>query len=178
MALAALALAACAALTTPALWHVAPSSLGPDRTMAQQISIDAAGQHWTIDAATEIDSNHLRVVLMALGLRALSLDYDGDTLQAEKGSVPFKLPPEQLINDLLLAYTPLDALRAALPSGWSVDAVGNTRTLLRNGQIVAVVTYLSGNPPAAQAPWASRIKLEHRDAGYILTIDSAATDSE
>lgn len=161
-------LAACAA-TPPALLKVSPASLG-ERTVQQMVSISVGQQTQSFDAVVDISDGHLRLVAHTLGLRLLSLDYDGERLQVSDTRLPPDLPAERILNDLLLALAEADALRAALPPGHTLqegrDDQGAWRRVMHGTRILSEVRYRGSER------WQGELTLQHTDAPYRLEIRS------
>jgi hypothetical protein len=181
---AALLLAACAGFLSRGeapLLRIAPNSLGA-RTLEQRLTISwpAAGaaaptrEQRSLEAVLDIADGKLRLILLAAGLRLMSLEYNGDHLtETRHASVP--LAGARMMNDLLLIVTPLEALRPALPPDWRIEesrqADGACRREIRQGgaeeTVVVVIDYAAG----CQA-WSGRVEFEQRRLGYHLSLES------
>ena len=163
------ALAGCATIApTPAevpLLRLPPASLGRTLNLQQQITVQYPSpqgeQTRDMIALLEADAGHTRLAAVAGGQVLARIDWDGHDLRVTRAPwAPRELMPERILSDLQLSLWPIDAIQAALPSGWHVEATPGMR-LLRNGsEIVAEVRY----PDAATTLFTQR-----RD-GYRLTI--------
>lgn len=151
------------------LLRVAPASLG-ERTLVQQVTVVVGGESRSFDSVVEIEGNTLRLIASAVGLRLLSLEYDGARLAVTDNRLPPELPPERILNDLLLAVADAETLRAALPPGWQVqegsDRDGPWRRIQRGTERPTEIRYDTPDR------WNSRIRLQHADAPYQLDIRS------
>lgn len=165
-----LALSACAS-SPPAvspqapLLRLSPASAGRTIALAQKLDIDARGQRQTVEALLEVDASSVRLALLQLGRPLARLEWDGRQLQQERApGVPESLSAERILSEMQLVQWPADAIRAALPSGWSLreSEGGAQRELLQGDAPVIRVRYPS--PQLAE--------LEHLRDGYRLRIES------
>lgn len=105
----------------------------------------------------------------ALGLRAFTLKYNGVDLQEQRAAeLPAAINGRQLLNDVQLAFWPLQALQAAWqPAGWEVsEPQSGTRRLRKQGRLIAEVHYADADP------WNGRLWLSNFAYGYSLYIES------
>ncbi|MCA1855372.1 DUF3261 domain-containing protein [Massilia oculi] len=170
---AALLLAACAA-TPPAParlgLRLAPAALGANISVQQHLTVEREGKTNDLDAALEVDAERLSLVGLALGMRVLSLDFDGRELaEWRHPMLPSQVRAADVLEDLQLTLWPVEAIAAALPPGWQVEdhEQGLRRTLRREGELVATITY-SGTPR-----WQGRAVLDNLRYKYRLTVVSA-----
>ena len=166
---ASLALAGCAGTPAHSLAHplelrLAPASLGRELALQQQLIFDAGGEQRSMEALLEVDAEGVALAVQAAGQSALVLQWDGKRLQQERAPwLPPQVRGERVLSDLQLTYWPAEAIRAALPAGWTLDEEQGLRHLRDRGQEVATVRSIS----------AERIEItSHRD-GVRLTIISA-----
>lgn len=165
--LAALSLTACASFWLAGglpLLKIAPAALGA-RTVEQRLILAWPGEQKTLEMVLNIDADTLTVIGLVFGARLFSFDYDGEKI-AETQPLPSGLSAARIVNDLLLAYAPLDALRAALPLGWTVRETLNERLVLHDDTPAVSVRYPDGSP------WQGRVVLDNRALHYQLTLDS------
>jgi len=159
---------------------IAPAALG-EHTVEQQLLIRWPGGERAMDAVLEISEARLRLVLMAFGLRVLSLDYDGEHL-AEDRHVPHAPEGARILDDLLIVAAPKEALQDALPKGWElfeeamsgVSEAGET-ALAANRRIVVdgatrIDVHYAGCLPAN--PWRCEVTLKNHAQGYELILNS------
>jgi hypothetical protein len=150
-----------------------PAQFGASVSLAQRLTItrlDAgnAPAH-TLDALLEIDAHSMRLAGFALNQRVLTLEWDGQNLhQSASPLLPAVVDARHVLRDIQLVYWPADAVRAALPSGWSLIEQGSTRQLLQNG-LPAVLIHYAGAPR-----WSGTTQLDNRLEGYRLVIESQA----
>lgn len=168
----AILLASCASLPPPARLglRLAPAALGERIAVQQHLQVERNGRIDELDAALEVDADHLQLVGLAFGQRVLTLGYDGRTLTSWRHPMlPAQVRADEVLEDVQLALWPLDAIRAALPPGWQIDDAGLRRTLSMDGVIVSVIE-------VSRLPrWQGNITLDNRRYQYRLTIQSAPT---
>lgn len=125
----------------PAL-RLSPASLGHELALQQRLQVVVAGKSQTLDALLEVDAQELRLAVQALGQSALTLRWDGKTLQQQRADwLPPTLTGERVLFDLQLVYWPTAAIRATLPVGWSLLEANGQRHLLHSGTEIASVNY-------------------------------------
>lgn len=168
---AALTLAACAA-TPPAParlgLRLAPSALGETISVQQHLTVERDGKTNDLDAALEVDAGRISLVGLALGMRVLSLDYDGRELSEWRHPMlPSQVRAADVLEDLQLTLWPAERIAEALPSGWQIEEQGLRRTLRREGEVVATIEY-SGTPR-----WRGTAVLDNLRYHYRLTVVSA-----
>lgn len=169
---AALMLAACAA-TPPAParlgLRLAPSTLGEAISVQQHLTVERDGKTNDLDVALEVDANRLSLVGLALGMRVLSLDFDGRELtEWRHPMLPSQVRAADVLEDLQLTLWPVERIAQALPLGWQVEERGLRRTLRREGEVVATIDY-SGMPR-----WQGTAVLDNLRYQYRLTVVSAS----
>lgn len=168
----ALLLAACAQapVRTPALapsLRLAPAALGAEVALQQRLTVTHGTRTQHADALLEIDARSLRLALLAGPKRLLTLAFDGERIEEQRyPDLPGELAGERFIDDIQLAYWPADAIRAALPAGWTLRDDVLTRSLLHLGQLVTEVRY------AGEVRWLGRIEILHAGADARLRIES------
>jgi hypothetical protein len=152
--------------------RIPPAVLG-ERTVEQQLLIRWPTGERSMDAVLEIEGGRLRLVLMAFGMRISSLDYDGETLAQER-FVPHAPDGVRILNDLLMVAAPEDALKNALPAGWTlkerIDKEGaGKRDIFADGGKRIEIHYSGGFPGN---PWRGRVALKNHAGGYELVVIS------
>jgi hypothetical protein len=129
----------------PAL-RLSPASLGHDLAVQQRLQIVAHGQSQTLDALLEVDAQQLRLGVQALGQSALTLQWDGKTLQQQRADwLPPVLSGDRVLFDLQLVFWPAEAIRSALPSDWSLQESAGQRHLLHAGTEVVRVNFVAAD---------------------------------
>lgn len=149
------------------LLQIKPAELGAGRTAEQRLQLVWRGEARTLESVLDVSADSLQFIGTAMGLRLFSLDYDGHRIEQGLGAgLPAALPPERIMNDMLLIYAPEKDLRAALPAGWRLEIQQNSRLLMHGDDPVIEVIY------HAAAPWRGRTILRHLQFSYQLTVDS------
>jgi uncharacterized protein YbdZ (MbtH family) len=169
-----LLLAACAgarvrapAIALPPL-QLSPASLGQSLALQQRLVFSYGSHRSTLDALLEADADEVRLAVQALGQTGVTLRWDGHALEQQRAPwLPPQVRGERVLDDLQFALWPADAVRAALPAGWTLVEGDTTRQLEHDG-----------------TPW---LVLERHDAahqtlrnlaeGYALDIESAPLES-
>ena len=175
--IAAVLLTACAHVPPPPdvpLLHLAPAQLGRDVMLAQRLTVlalpDAAAAavaERSLDVQLQADAQQVQLAGIAMNQRVLRMAWDGRELRVERHALlPAEVDPERILRDLQLACWPLDAVRAALPPGWTVTDAGTARGLSYDG---AEQVRVEG---AAQACRSGVITIDNRREGYRLRVES------
>jgi hypothetical protein len=165
--LTALGLTACASFWLAGglpLLKIAPATLGA-RTVEQRLTVAWPGEQKTLEAVLDIKTGSLTVIGLAFGARLFSFDYDGEKI-TETQPLPGGLSAARIVNDLLLAHAPVEALRAALPNGWTVRDEQETRQVFQDGAPAISIRYVEGSL------WRGRVVLDNHVLRYQLTIDN------
>ena len=164
---AAVLLAACATRPdTPARLglRLAPSALGQSISVQQQLTVERAGSTNDLVAALEVDAQRVSLVGLALGMRVLSLEFDGRELtEWRHPMLPSQVRAADVLEDLQLTLWPLAEIARALPPGWAIEDQGLRRTLRRDGEVVATIDY------SAIPRWQGTAVLDNVRYRYRLT---------
>jgi hypothetical protein len=151
---------------------LAPAALGASISLQQHLTVERDGRIDELDAALEVDAEQVNLVLLALGRRALTVHYNGETLDAWRDPrFPSELRVEDVLEDLQLTLWPMEAIRQALPPGWQIEENGFRRVLSLDNAPVMTIEY-SGAPR-----WLGKIVLANLRYRYRLTIDSVSNSS-
>jgi hypothetical protein len=151
---------------------LSPSTLQANRRAQQVLRAAFANQEITLTTVIDVQGDNLNVVgITATGQRVFSLHMVGTQLTVDSRDAAVGanlLPPQQLLNDLQLAYWPLSALQEAMKgSPWRVKQLdAHTRRLYREDKLLAEVHY------ADTDPWNGRFWLVNFQFGYSLAIES------
>ena len=165
--LTALTLTACASFWLSGglpLLKMAPETLGI-QTVEQRSVIDWRGEQKALEMVLDVHDGTLTVIGLALGARLFSFDYDGERI-TETQPLPSNMSAKRIINDLLLAFAPLDALRAALPTGWTVHEQQGIRQVYFDEALNISIHTPEG------LPWQGRVVLDNHALRYQVTFDS------
>lgn len=146
------------------LLRLPPAALGCELALQQRLHFRMGSIERDLDALLEVDAGEVRLMVQALGQIGVRLRWDGRTLRQERADwLPPAVRPERVLDDLQFAYWPASAIRAALPSGWSVQEQDGVRRLVHAGS-----TWLSA---AFDDP--GRLHLENAAEGYRLEVESS-----
>ena len=164
-----LALAGCAPDSRPARLglQLAPATLGASISLQQHLLVERDGRAREFEAALEVDSERIDLVVSALNRRVLSLHYDGRALESWRHpALPPELRAEDVLEDLQLTLWPADAVRRALPPGWRIEENGARRILLAGESPVTEIDY------SGATRCTGTVVVYNRRYGYRLTIQS------
>ncbi|HWU97904.1 MAG TPA: DUF3261 domain-containing protein [Oxalicibacterium sp.] len=166
-----LALTGCATAPAPQSarlnLRLSPSSLGASIARQQHLKVEREGRIDELDAALEVDPDHIQLVGLAFGQRVLSLSYDGKELTSWRHvMLPSQVRAEDVLEDLQLTLWPKEAIASALPAGWTIEDDGLHRTLYMNGERIMTVEYQT------MPRWSGTVVLENLRYRYRLTIQS------
>lgn len=146
---------------------LAPAALAESISLQQLLDIKGQGRSAQLDVVLEVDAARIDLVGLALGHRVLSLHYDGETLQSWRHPMwPAQLRAEEVLENLQLTLWPVDAIRQALPVGWSIEESGLRRTILQDGLAIMVIDY-SGLPL-----WSGKVEVTNLQFNYRITVQS------
>jgi hypothetical protein len=154
--------------------RLAPAALGATVSLSQRLvfahEADPGGPR-SLEALLEVDPALLQLAGFAMGQRILTLRWNGATLDEERDPrLPAQFQSAPVLRDVQLVYWPADAVRAALPSGWTLEDGPGQRTLSKNGREWVTVRY-NGEPR-----WEGRTQLTNLSEHYRLTIESRPAD--
>lgn len=154
-----------------ALLPVSPSELGSGLQLNQHLTITRGGEVHDIDVALAIGDSSLKLAAVGLGLRLITVTWDGQTIREERHPLlPPQVSGERILRDLVLTWWPAQRLRAVLPAGWTLQDDGNERQLLWQGQLVLRIRYAA----TGEARWQGSARLEHVQHQYRIDIVSGA----
>jgi len=166
-----LALAACATKPPPLArlgLKLPPAALGESISIQQHLTVEKGSRTDELDAALEVDAQHVELVGLAFGQRVLTLQYDGKELKTWRHlMLPSEVKADDVLEDLQLALWPADAVARALPQGWRIEDAGLQRRLYLNDELVASIDY------SAMPRWSGTIRMNNLRYKYRLTIQSA-----
>jgi hypothetical protein len=164
---AALSLSGCASTPAqpreePFSLRLSPASLGGDLALQQRVTVTAMGRSQQMDVAVEADAESVRFAVLDLGQTVARLEWDGHAMKETRpAGWPAVVTGQRVLGDLQMVYWPADAIRSALPEGWSLQADEQGRTVRSLKDIVMRVRYPS--PGTAE--------LENIPGGYSLRMD-------
>lgn len=124
-----------------------------------------------LDAVLDIAPDSLTLVGMAFGQRMLTLRYNGVTLDEKRHPM---LPPNvrgaDILTDVQMALWPAEAVRAALPAGWTLTDSDTLRTLSKDALTMVTISY------DAAPHWIALVTLRNVRYEYRLVIRSVMED--
>ncbi|HEY5801663.1 MAG TPA: DUF3261 domain-containing protein [Burkholderiaceae bacterium] len=148
--------------------RLSPATLGTAIAVEQHLRVEREGKTDELDAALEVDAARLQLVGLAFGQRVLTVAYDGKELISWRHfMLPAQVRAEDVLEDIQLTLWPVEAVRAALPAGWTIDEQPLRRTVWRDGELVAEIRY------SDSVRWKGIVVLDNRRYRYKLTIETA-----
>jgi hypothetical protein len=153
--------------------HIAlsPASFAERLSLQQRVHVEQAGREVDFDAVLDIDSTTITLVGMMMGQRIFTLRYDGSNVTESRSAfLPKEVRAEDVLSDIQLALWPAEAVRSALPAGWSLGDDSTKRVLSQDGIPRTTITY------AATPRWTGVVTLQDEQFGYRLVIRSVAAD--
>jgi len=164
--LAACASAARPALTAPAL-RLSPASLGRSIALQQRLAVTTQGRTHLFEVALEVDPQAVRMAVLDLGQTVARLEWDGRHLKESRApGWPDAVRGDRILGDLQLVHWPVEAIRQALPAGWTLEAQPHARTLLFGDEAVVRVRYTgAGEAELDQLAEGYRVRIESRNLG-------------
>ncbi len=162
-------LAACASTRMPAplaqlpTLQLAPSALPTPLQLQQRLQFRFGTHERELDALLEADADEVRLAVQAMGQTGVRMVWDGTTLEQTRAPwLPPQVRGERVLDDLQFALWPADAIRAALPGGWTLVDAGAGRQLEQDGKAWLVLERLDPQ----------RVRLRNLAEGYELVIES------
>lgn len=146
-------------------FRLAPAALGQDLAVQQRLVFRFGSHVRELDALLEVDAQAVRLAVQAMGRTGATLQWDGATLSEQRASwLPAAVRSERVLDDVQFSLWPADAVRAALPAGWTLAERGQTRELRREGRVWLVRERVN----------ATTLRVRNLADGYDLTIESVA----
>ena len=154
------------------LLRLPPGALGPARyALSQRLSVsrldqpDARPQQ--VDVQLQLDASGLLLAGFAFGQRVLLMQWDGAQLQVQRHPrLPAEVDTERMLRDLCLVFWPADAVRAALPLGWTWASAGGAQELRQGDDVRLTVS----------RPGERVVEIVNPTEGYRLHIESQALE--
>jgi hypothetical protein len=148
-----------------------PAALGESISLQQRLDVEGHGRSAQLDVALEVDAARIDLVGLVLGRRVLSLHYDGLSLQSWRHPMwPVQLRGEEVLENLQLTLWPVDAIRQALPVGWSIEERDLRRTIRQDGLAIMVIDY------SASPLWSGKVEVTNLQFDYRITIQSVPNE--
>ena len=161
----ALLLSACATPAPPPelALRLSPASLGRELAVQQRMTVSAQGRSQQMDVAIEADAQAVRLAVMDFGQTVARLEWDGVRLEESRArGWPATVTGARVLSDLQLVHWPLDAIRGALPAGYSIEGDAAGRTVRFHAAPLLRVRY----------PAPGSAELDNLAAGYRLRLDA------
>jgi hypothetical protein len=150
---------------------LSPASFGRTLSLQQQVHVEYADRTVDLDAVLDIAPDSLTLVGMAFGQRMLTLRYNGVTLDEKRHPMlPRDVRGADILTDVQVALWPADAVRAALPAGWTLTDSDTLRTLSKGALEMVTISY------DAAPHWSALVTLRNLRYAYRLVIRSVAED--
>lgn len=164
-------LAGCATAPPPSMLpplRLPPAALGGARfALSQRLSVtrldqpDAPPQR--VEVQLQLDASGLLLAGFAFGQRVLLMQWDGKELNVQRHPMlPGEVDTDRMLRDLCLTFWPAEAVRAALPEGWTWEQTAAGQALQQGGQARLVL----------QRQGANIVEIVNRAEGYRLLIES------
>ena len=169
-------LAACASAPPPSglpPLRLLPAALGNAHyALSQRLSVtrldrpDAPPQR--VEVQLQLDASGLLLAGFAFGQRVLLMQWDGKELQVQRhAALPAEVDTDRMLRDLCLTFWPPEAVRAALPEGWTWEAGADGQALLQAGLARLVL----------RRPGANIVEIVNTAEGYRLLIESQPAEA-
>lgn len=131
--------------------------------LTQHMEIRTAVGARAFDVALEVDADAVRLAVMQWGQVMARMHWDGRELtQSTVPGWPRQVSAEGVLSDLQLVWWPAEAVRAALPAGWSLQDDAHGRVLREGAEAVSTVRRLGPE----------RIELTQHRQGYTVVVSS------
>ena len=147
---------------------LAPAALQQSISLQQHVEVQQGGKSVEFEAVLDVNPQVVTLVGLAFSQRVFTLRYDGSRLEESRSRMlPREVQAADVLSDLQLALWPVDAVRAALPKGWTLTDSANERVLSESDTVRTTVRY------TATPRWSGDITLANRQYDYQLLIKSA-----
>lgn len=150
-----------------------PAALGSARwALNQRLSIwrldEPEAPPQRVEVQLQLDAAGLLLAGFAYGQRVLLMQWDGQALQVQRHPMlPREVDTDRMLRDLCLSFWPVDAVRSALPEGWTWTAAADGQALQQAGQARLVL----------RRPAANMVEIVNRVEGYRLLIESQPSEA-
>lgn len=145
------------------LLRLPPTALGRELMLTQHMEIRTTAGTRAFDVALEADADAVRLAVMQWGQVMARMNWDGRELtQSTVPGWPRQVSAEGVLSDLQLVWWPAEAVRAALPAGWTLQDDAQGRVLREGEEVVSTVRKLGPE----------RIELTQHRQGYTVLVSS------
>lgn len=150
---------------------LAPSGFPERLNLQQHVHVQQAGHEIDFEAVLDIAPDAVTLVGLSFGQRLFTMRYDGSRLEESRSPMlPREVHGRDILSDIQLALWPTEAVRGALPAGWTLQDSTERRVLSKDGQEMTTISY-DGSPR-----WKGLISLDNHQFGYRLVIRSAPSE--
>lgn len=145
------------------LLRLPPAALGRELLLTQRMEIRTPAGARAFDVALEVDADAVRLAVMQWGQVMARMSWDGRELtQSMVPGWPRQVSAEGVLSDLQLVWWPAEAVRAALPPGWTLQDNAQGRVLREGDDTVSTLRRLAPD----------RIELTQHRQGYTVLVSS------
>jgi hypothetical protein len=145
--------------------RLAPAALGQELAVQQRLVFRFGSHVRELDALLEVDAQAVRLAVQAMGRTGVTLQWDGTQLSEQRAAwLPAAVRSERVLDDVQFSLWPTDAVRAALPPGWTLAERDQTRELSHDGRVWLLRERVN----------ATTLQVRNLADGYDLTIESVA----
>lgn len=147
--------------------HLPPAALGYALAEQQRLVFHFGREQREMTALLEVDADALRLAVETLGQTGVRLTWDGEKLEERRAPwLPPQVRSARVLDDIQFVLWPAKAIKAALPSGWTLEADAHERRLLSGGTVWLWAQYGDNG-----------VRLDNAAEGYRLDIQSAVIGS-
>ncbi|MCE9640484.1 MAG: DUF3261 domain-containing protein [Betaproteobacteria bacterium] len=171
------ALAACAGIEEPGCtrlpeggrYCLQQTSLVTAFQATQRVEVARDGAGYSLLAEIEVDADAMRMVVVTpLGQKLLQLEYDNRMARINAaGPLRDRLDPVLVAALVQLALWPLDAVRAGLTGGVTIEETAGHRRVLGAGGATLMSVQTEGTPPSFR-----KLRITAPAARLVLDIDT------
>ncbi|MEO7362868.1 MAG: DUF3261 domain-containing protein [Gemmatimonadaceae bacterium] len=147
---------------------LSPATFQQSISLQQHVEVQQAGKSVEFDAVLDVNPEEVTLVGLAFSQRVFTLKYNGVKLEESRSRMlPREVQAADVLSDLQLALWPVEAVRAALPAGWTLRDSPSERVLSQGDTVRTSISY------SATPPWIGNIMLTNKQYDYRLFIKSA-----
>jgi hypothetical protein len=148
--------------------RLSPASLGRELALQQRMTVSGWGRTEQLDVALEVDAQAVRLAVLSFGQTVARLEWDGRELTEQRArGWPAAVTGAAVLRDLQLVHWPIEAIRAALPPGWSIEHEGSDRVVRLARRTVIRVRY----------PTPGSAELHNLFTGYAVRLEAAQAEA-
>ena len=119
--------------------------IGRPRVLLMQTQIIHSADTYSMDLIVDISRGKLTIIGSSLGIRVFTLSYDGVNISEGLGKgLPFYISNSLVVDDVMLALTSHEALKANLPIDCSLVVDNGLEKIYCRDQLIASVSQNRG----------------------------------